>query len=241
MNDRATSPRANAAGSGRTVDLDVPWFVPARRHRSRLWLARLSLGLVVLLSLIMAGSAWFDPDLGWQWFVGAAGCGLLGAVITMKSFRLGVAFEPHRIGQRRSILPGSIWVDLDRIEMALPTIIRGHDSFRRPSGLEIPGRPDSVSLSLCARDQGPRRPFEWMWRFRVRRQHRDLLETVEARTGRLRVLTIDLGDYAPADALVVVRCFMRRLPGLAATIRPVLVAAVHRSEQSRLRASAPTE
>lgn len=188
-----------------------PTFLPATQHVARFPVFIAVLVLFFLIFAAMTYASVTDPDLGWAWSVGAGTATVLIGWFIVTPFRLGVALDRGRVGMRHPFRPGTVWVDLDQVDLAFPGIHigfnlggarRGGRRYDRPAG-------HSISLNLWSRSHGFAGFVRWGARFRLIPRQRRFVDDAEARLGRLRGFRIDQPWYearALAAILIHLRC-----------------------------------
>lgn len=189
-------------------------FLPATKHVARfpVFVAIVAMFCVFVAALTYAFLN--DPDTGWGWTVAMGAAAVFFGWSAVAPFRLGVELDEGRIGLRHPLRPGTVWVDLDQVDLAIPGIHiglnlggarRGGKRYHGPSG-------HYISMNLWSRSQGFTGFIRWGARFHLMPRQRRFVDDAEARLGRLRVMRIDQPWFESHAASAILVHLWSQLP-----------------------------
>lgn len=130
----------------RGIGATTPMFLPATKHLARfpVFVAIVAVFTVAFAGLTLAFA--LDAGTGWGWTVAMGATTVVFGWFVVAPFRMGVVLDEGRIGLRHPLRPGMVWVDLDRVDLAVPasTSVRVSEvPVAAASG--IAGRPATTS------------------------------------------------------------------------------------------------
>jgi hypothetical protein len=198
----------------RGVGATTPIFLAATDHPGRSAPFVLTLAMPFVFGLALSLYALTDDATGWPWKLGVLAFTAILGYWMVRGFRQGIVIDRGRIGMRHPLRPGTVWVELDQVDLAIPLIHMGYNiRGARRRGRHYYGPAGSyTTLTLWSRAQGSSRWMTWLTRVQLIPRQRRFVTDHEARLGGLRVLRIDSSHFEVSSNAAILIHLLAQLP-----------------------------